>query len=103
MWPAIITLIAQILPSIPSLVTDAENIFRSKPKSGVQKAASVINFVAPLIAEVSQTVVNLAPAGSDSAKIASAVELYTKAVNDATVALANDLGIFPHTTAAAAK
>lgn len=96
MWIAILGLIAQILPVIPSLVTDAENVFRSKQKSGVQKAASVVSFVAPLIAESAQAVVNLAPPGSDAGKIATAVERYTKAVNDATVALANDLGAFPH-------
>jgi hypothetical protein len=98
MWQSILALIAAILPSIPSLVTDAENIFRSKPKSGVQKAASVINFVAPLIASMAGEIARLAPAGTDAAKIATAVETYTKAVNDATVTLANDLGVFPHSS-----
>lgn len=102
MWVTILNLIAQILPVIPSLVTDAENVFRSKQKSGVQKAASVINFVAPLIASVAQEVAQLAPAGTDAAKIATVVETYTKAVNDATVALANALGAFPHTAPPAA-
>jgi hypothetical protein len=98
MWQVILGLIAQIIPVIPSLVTDAENVFRGKPKTGVQKAAAVINFVAPIIAQVAQDVVNLAPAGTDAAKIANYVEKYTKAVNDATVTLANDLGVFPHST-----
>ena len=102
MWVTILNLIAQILPVIPSLVTDAENVFRSKQKSGVQKAASVINFVAPLIASVAQEVAQLAPAGTDAAKIATAVETYTKAINNATVTLANTLGAFPHTAPPAA-
>ena len=103
MWQAILALIAAIIPSIPSLVTDAENIFRGQAKSGVAKAASVINFVAPLITTIAQDVAKLAPAGTDAAKIATAVETYTKAVNDATVTLANDLGVFPHTAPPASK
>jgi len=97
MWLKILGLIAAILPSIPSLVTDAENIFRSQPQSGVEKAASVVAFVSPLIESTSQAIVKLAPAGSDASKIAASVTAYTKAVNDATVVLANDLGVFPHT------
>jgi hypothetical protein len=103
MWAAILNIIGAILPAIPSLVTDAENIFRMKQKSGVQKAAAVINFFAPMVAEGAQAVVALSPPGTNAAKVATAVEKYTKAVNDATVALANDLGAFPHTPAPAAK
>lgn len=103
MWQAIIGLIASILPSIPSLVTDAENIFRGKPKSGVAKAAAVINFVSPVIASVASDVQRLAPAGTNAADIAAAVEKYTKAVNDATVTLANDLGIFPNSSKTVSK
>ena len=98
MWQAILGLIAAIIPSIPSLVTDAENIFRGQKKSGPRKAASVVQFVAPLIETVAQDIAKLAPAGTDAQKIANAVNVYAKAVNDATVLLANDLGIFPHTT-----
>jgi hypothetical protein len=98
MWAAIIQLISGILPIIPSLVTDAENIFRNQKSSGTQKATQVVSFVAPLIETTSQAIVKLAPAGSDAAKIAASVTAYTKAVNDATVALANDLGVFPHST-----
>ena len=101
MWQAILTLIAAIIPTIPSLVTDAENVFRNQPQSGAQKAASVVQFVAPLIQSVSQDVAKLAPAGTDAQKIANAVNVYAKAVNDATVVLANDLGVFPHTTSPA--
>jgi hypothetical protein len=103
MWPAILNLIAMIVPSIPSLVTDAENIFRTKPKSGTQKAAAVINFFAPLVAETAQAVEKLAPPDTNAAKIATAVEKYTRAVNDAVVVLANELGAFPHATATPAK
>lgn len=99
MWQAILGLIASIIPSIPSLVTDAENIFHAKQQSGVQKATAVIGFVAPVIQEGAQAIVKLAPAGTEASKIAAAVSKYTKAVNDATVVLANDLGVFPHTTA----
>jgi hypothetical protein len=101
MWASIIQLVAGILPIIPSLVTDAENIFRA-PSSGPTKAAQVIAFVTPLIETATTAIVKLAPAGSDQAKIAASITAYTKAVNDATVALANDLGIFPHTTTPAA-
>jgi hypothetical protein len=97
MWQAILMLIAAIIPSVPSLVTDAENVFRGKPKSGEQKAASVIQFVAPIIETTSQAIAQLAPPGTDAQKIANSVNVYTKAMNDATVALANDLGAFPHT------
>lgn len=102
MWQAVLGLIASIIPSIPSLVTDAENIFRNKQSSGPQKAAQVIGFVAPVIEQGAQAIVKLAPAGTEASKIAAAVNKYTKAVNDATVALANDLGIFPHGGTAAA-
>jgi hypothetical protein len=98
MWQGILTLISVIIPQIPSLVTVMENLFSNKKQSGLQKAAGVINAVAPLIAQEAGNIAKLAPAGTDAAKIATAVEAYTKAVNDATVVLANDLGIFPHTT-----
>lgn len=103
MWQAILGLIGAIIPSIPSLVTDAENIFRNQQASGPQKAAQVVGFVAPIIEEGAQAVVKLAPAGTQASTIAAAVSKYTKAVNDATVALANDLGVFPHTATATAS
>ena len=43
---------------------------------------------------------HIRPPAPDAARIATAVETYPKAVSDATVLLANELGIFPHTTPA---
>ena len=102
MWQAVLGLVSAISANAPSIVTTVENIFHSKSKSGAQKAVTAANFFAPVIAASAQEFAKLAPAGSNADAIAASITKYTRAVNDAAVALANDLNIFPHSDAPAA-
>lgn len=102
MWQAILGLVSAIGGNAPAIVTTVENIFHGKQKSGVQKAVAATNFFAPVIEASAQEFAKLAPAGTGADKIAASISKYTAAVNDAAVALANDLGVFPHSSAPAA-
>lgn len=96
MWPIALAWIVQVLPVIPSLVTDIENLWRHKPASGAQKWISVEQALSGSISEVTSAISAAAPAGTSEADISAAVAVFAKAVNDASVALANKLGAFPH-------
>lgn len=96
MWPIILNFVALIVPVIPSLVTDIENLWRHKPNSGAQKWISVEQALSGSISEVAQQIAAVAPPGTKVEDISAAVVIFSKAINDATVALANALHVFPH-------
>lgn len=102
MWMTVLGWIVTALPVIPSLVTDVENLWRNKPKSGQQKWLSVEQALSGSISEVAQNVMQLAPPGTKVEEVSAAITVFSKAVNDAAVALANTLQVFPHGTAPAA-
>jgi hypothetical protein len=95
MWPLILTFGMQVIPVIPSLVTDVENLFRGKHKAGPQKWLAVEQLLGPIVQQLSTELAALAPPGTKAQDIAKHVSTYTKAVNDATVAFANAVGAFP--------
>jgi len=101
MWPLILNFIIQAIPVIPSLVTDIENLWRGKPKAGSQKWLSVEQALSQSISAVAGEVAQLAPAGTKAEEVSAALVIFSKAVNDASVALANTLKIFPHAGAPA--
>lgn|SRR5487761_1889976 len=101
MWPIALAWIVQVLPVIPSLVTDIENMWRHKPKSGAQKWISVEQALSGSIEEVTKAIAAAAPAGTKEADISAAASEFARAVNDASVGLANKLGAFPHAGQAA--
>jgi hypothetical protein len=96
MWPKVLAFIMQVLPVIPNLVVDVENLFRNQANSGPQKWVAVEQVLSQHIAQTADDIAQLAPAGTKAEDISKAISLYTRAINDATVALANTLGIFPH-------
>jgi len=96
MWLKILGWIIIVVPVIPSLVTDIENLWRSTPKSGNKKWLSVEQALSGSISEVASEVAKLAPTGTKAGDVSTAIVIFTKAVNDAAVALANTLQIFPH-------
>lgn len=98
MWPIILTWIMRIIPVVPSLVTDIENLWRGKPKAGAQKWLSVEQALSSSIEEVAQDAAKFAPPGTKAEEISAAVAIFSKAVNDAAVTLANALGVFQHST-----
>lgn len=102
MWAIALSWIVQILPVVPSLVTDIENLWRHKPKSGAQKWISVEQALSGSISEVTAAITAAAPAGTKAEDISAAISIFVRAVNDASVALANSLGAFPHSAPAPA-
>jgi hypothetical protein len=102
MWPLILMFVTQVVPVIPSLVTDVESLFRGKQKAGAQKWIAIEQVLSAPIAQLSSELAAVAPAGSKPQEIAKHVAIYTKAINDATVAFANAIGAFPSSTAPAA-
>lgn len=96
MWPTILTWVMRVVPVIPSLVTDIENLWRGQPKKGPQKWLGVEQAISGSIQEVASEAAKLAPAGTKTEEITKAVSVFAKAVNDASVELANTLGIFQH-------
>jgi len=101
MWPILLPWILQVVPVIPSLVADVENLFRGKPKAGQAKAATVAQAISSSIADITTQLAAAAPPGTEPAEIADACAAFAAAINDATVMLANKLKIFPHTPAPA--
>lgn len=95
MWPIVLTWVMRILPVIPSLVTDIENLWRHKPHAGAQKWISVEQALSGSISEVAEQLMAIAPPGTQVSDITAAISIYSRAVNDATVQLANSLKVFP--------
>lgn len=96
MWSAILGYVIKLLPIIPQLVTTIENLWAPKPKAGAQKWISVEQALSGSIADVAQTVASIAPMGTKPEQVSAAIAVFSKAVNDAFVALANDLQLFAH-------
>jgi hypothetical protein len=102
MWPLILMFVTQVVPVIPSLVTDIESLFRGKQKAGAAKWIAMEQLLAGPIQQLSTELAAVAPPGTKPELIALHVAVYTKAINDATVAFANGLGMFPTTGTPAA-
>jgi hypothetical protein len=94
MWGILAAWSLRIVSVIPTLVSAVEQVFKGTPKSGPQKWVAVSSVLAPAIADVATDLSKLAPPGTPPSTITAAIARYTKAINDATVAVANDLGIF---------
>jgi len=95
----------RVLPVIPSLVTDVENLWREMPQTGKQKCAAVEQALGGSVSEVVNKLMAAAPQGTKAEDITAAVAVFARQVNDATVQLANALQVFPHAapTVAAAE
>ena len=92
----ILSCILQIVPVIPSLATDMENLFRGKPKAGAAKWQSIELALSQSIAEAAAAAAKLAPAGTKTETISNALAVFSRDVNDASVKLFNDLHLFAH-------
>lgn len=97
MWPIALTWIMRVIPVIPSLVTDIENLWRQKPKAGQAKWIAVEQALSGSISDVAQELMGVAPAGTKVEDISAAAAIFAKSVNDASVAFANALHVFPTT------
>lgn len=91
---AILKFVVPALTALPQLITGIEALFKGVPKAGAQKWISVETALSQSITIVAQEVAQLAP-GTSADKVSAEVAKFSKAVNDAFVALANGLGIFP--------
>lgn len=96
MWAVILGWVLKAVTVIPSLVTDIENLWKDRPKSGQSKWISVEQALSGSIGDVAKVAASLSPAGTKAEVIADAVAVFSKAVNDAFVALANELQLYPH-------
>jgi hypothetical protein len=96
MWPVVLEFIMRAIPVIPSLVTDIENLWRGKPKAGASKWISIEQALSGTIADTAKAVIALAPAGTKPEFVSQQLVIFAKSVNDASVALANALQVFPH-------
>jgi len=86
----------RVLPVIPSLVTDVENLWREMPQTGKQKCAAVEQALGGSVSEVVNKLMAAAPQGTKVENVTAAVAIFARQVNDATVQLANALKVFPH-------
>ena len=96
MFATILAWIGRVLPVIPGLIINIENLFSNKPKSGASKWIAVEQAISGSIEDVASEVAKLAPAGTTAAQISGALAVFSKDVNDSFVRLANDLQLFPH-------
>ncbi|MGH9770108.1 MAG: hypothetical protein ACRD4Q_00160 [Candidatus Acidiferrales bacterium] len=96
MFSTIFTWVMQVIPVLPSLITDIEKLWGGTAQSGSQKWLSVEQAMSGSISAVAEVAAKLAPAGTSVDAISTAVDIFVKAVNDAFVALANTLQLFPH-------
>ena len=99
MFQTILGFILQVVPVIPSLVTDIENLFRGQPKTGAAKWQSIELALSQSISTVAAEAAKIAPAGTKAETISNALAIFAKDVNDASVKLFNDLKLFGHGTA----
>lgn len=96
MFTTIFSWVMQVITVLPSLITDIEKLWSGTAKSGSQKWLSVEQALSGSISAVAEAAAKLAPAGTSVDTISTAVDIFVKAVNDAFVALANTLQLFPH-------
>lgn len=96
MFGTILNWVVTAISVIPSLVTDIERLWSGQAKSGSQKWLSVEQALSGSIQDVAQVAAKLAPTGTKAEVISTAVDVFAKSVNDAFVALANELKLFPH-------
>lgn len=90
-------LLKYVVPAIqalPQLIAGIEALFQNRPKSGPQKWIAVEQALSQSIVLVAEEVVKIAPDGTKVDDVSGKVAIFTKAVNDAFVKLANDLGVF---------
>ena len=91
---AILKFVVPALTALPQLITGIESLFKNVPKFGASKWILVELALSQSITTVAQEITQLAP-GTSADKASAEVAKFSKAVNDAFVALANGLGIFP--------
>lgn len=96
MFATIVTWILKVIPVLGQIIPSIENLWASQPKSGQQKWLSVENALSGSIQLVANEAAKLSPAGTTAEEISTAVDVFTKDVNDAVVTLMNDLKLFPH-------
>ncbi|MGH9717618.1 MAG: hypothetical protein ACRD4R_12955 [Candidatus Acidiferrales bacterium] len=99
MWSTIVTWVLRGLTVLPGLITDVEKLWSGVSGKGASKWQSVETALAGSIEEAATDAAKLAPAGTDAATISNAIAVFTKDVNDAFVALMNDLKLFQHAPA----
>jgi hypothetical protein len=92
-FAAILKYVIPVLSALPQLVVGIESLWKGTPKAGAQKWIAVEQALSQSISLVAQEVAQLAP-NTPVNTVSAKVALFTKAVNDAFVALCNDLGIF---------
>ena len=97
MWELVIQFAITALGAIPSLVRGVESLWSHTPKSGASKWISVEQALSGSIQLVADQVAKQAPPGTKTEEISAAVVVFSKAVNDAFVALANALHLLPTT------
>lgn len=88
--------VVKAIAVLPSLIINVENLWAPTKQAGTQKSEAIDAALAGSIQDVASAVVKLAPAGSKESDIAGAIATFTASVNNAFVALMNDLGIFKH-------
>ena len=96
MFMTILSWVLRVVPVIPSLVTDIENLWRGKPAAGQAKWQAVEQALSQSIQDVTAEITAIAPAGSKPADISKAISIFAKDVNDTFVKLMNDLKLFGH-------
>lgn len=93
MIAAIFTFLLPMLPAIPQLITAVEGLWSATPKSGPQKWISVETALSGSIQAVAAKIIAAVP-NAKVDEVTARVAVWAKAVNDATVALFNDVGAF---------
>jgi hypothetical protein len=96
-FAAILKYVIPALTAIPQLVQGVESLWKGTPKSGAQKWIAVEQALSASIVTVAQEISQLAP-NTPVDTVSAKVAIFSKAVNDAFVKLANDLGIFQTTS-----
>jgi|SRR6185437_9076547 len=97
-FAAILKWAPAIVEAIPGLVTSIEGLWSPVPKSGSQKWIAVEQALSQSISLASSEIAQLAPAGTKAETISTALAVFSKDVNDAFVKLANDVGLFTHSS-----
>lgn len=94
MWSKIISIGIGILTSIPTLIQGVEQLWKGTPKAGAQKWISVEQALSASIEQIAAEVVKECP-NTAVDDVAGRASVWAKAVNDATVAFFNDVGLLP--------
>lgn len=86
------------IQALPTLISGIEALFQNRPKSGPQKWIAIEQALSGAIVLAAEEVVKIAPDGTKVDDVSGKIAVFSKAVNDAFVKLANDLGVFQTTS-----